>query len=180
MRRLATAALALALASTATAQEAETKKPSNMVEALAAAGLDPETKVTDGKVQVMLGQRAIIRLQPGGAPTLEEVETGRLAAALAEGEAETYKGVPANRMAFALDASAQKRQSIMKVWNGLTVPVAFEAEIAAVRQGKLMRRMTSVCAVAAGGTNLETWPDPIVAITIQKFAPPAADTPTCK
>jgi hypothetical protein len=180
MRALAIAALALGLASAASAQEGQAGRPASMVDALAAAGLDPETKVHEDRVQVMLGQRAVIRLQPGGAPTMDEVEAGRLAAALPDGEAETYKGVPANRMAFALDASAEKRHSIMKVWNGLTVPVAFEVELSAIRQGQLMRRMTSVCAVPAGGTNVETWPDPIVAITIQKFAPPAADTPTCK
>ena len=182
MRAALIAGLALGLASAAGAQTSPEAKPAagDMVEALEAAGLDPETKVEDGKVQVMLQQRAIVRLLPGGAPALEDVEAGRLGAALAEGEGETNKGVPANRMAFALDASAAKRQSVMKVWNGLTVPVAFEAEITAIRQGQLMRRMTSACAVPAGGTSLETWPDPVVAVTIQKFAPPAADTPTCK
>lgn len=178
MRRAAIAVLALSLAGAAQAQEPAAKRSDDMVDALAAAGLDPETKVENGKVQVMLQQRAIIRLAQGGEPVLADVETGRLGLALPDG-AETYKGVGANRMAFALDASPQKRQSIMKVWNGLAVPVAFETEIAAVRQGQLMRRMTSVCVVPAGGTNVETWPDPVVAVTIQKFAPPAADTPTC-
>ena len=179
MRGPAIAVLALSLAGGAQAQEPAAKRSDDMVAALAAAGLDPETKVEDGKVQVMLQQRAIIRLAPGGAPVLADVETGRLGLALPDGQAETYKGVGANRMAFALDASPQKRQSIMKVWNGMAVPVAFETEIAAVRQGQLMRRMTSVCVVPAGGTNVETWPDPVVAVTIQKFAPPAADTPNC-
>jgi hypothetical protein len=179
MRVAALAVLALGLASAAKAQDAAPNPPGDMVEALAAAGLDPETKVEDGKVQVMLQQRAVIRLLQGAVPSLEKVEVGRLGAALPKGQAETYKGVGAGRMAFALDASPEKRQSIMKVWNGLATPVAFEAEIAAVRQGQLMRRMTSVCAVPAGGTKVETWPDPIVAVTIQKFAPPSADTPTC-
>ncbi|MET3528341.1 hypothetical protein [Phenylobacterium koreense] len=179
MRAAVIAVLALSAASAASAQEAAKPPAGNMLQALEAAGLDPETKVEDGKAQVMLQQRAIIRLKPGGEPMLEDVQAGRLGLAAPEGE-ETYKGVGAGRLAFALDASQAKRQSIMKVWNGLTTPVAFEVEIAAIRQGQLMRRMAPVCAVPAGSTHVETWPDPVVAVTIQKFAPPDADTPTCK
>lgn len=182
MRRLAIAVLALSLASAAHAQEAEeapASKPPSLIEALKAAGLDPETKVEGGKLQVMQGQRAVIRVGADATPTLAEVQPGRLADALPEGHAETYKGVGAGRLAFALDASPQKRQSIMKVWNGLPRPIAIETEIAAIRQGQLMRRLIPLCSVGAGAIEVQAWPEMIVAVTITKFAEPSADTPTC-
>lgn len=182
MRRLAIAVLALSLAGAAQAQEAEEtppSKPPSLIDALKAAGLDPETKVEAGKLQVMQGQRAVIRLGADATPALGEVQAGRLADALPEGQAETYKGVGAGRLAVALDASPQKRQSIMKVWNGLPRPIAFEAEVAAIRQGQLMRRLLPMCAVEAGATEVQAWPEMVVAVTITKFAEPSADTPNC-
>lgn len=154
--------------------------PSSLVEALTAAGLDPRTKVDDaGKIQVMLGQRAVFHLNAQGAPVLDEIDAGRIGLATPDGKGETYKGVPAGHIAFALDAAPQKRQSIMKIWNGATSPAAYEAEIVAVRQGKLMRRVATICMVPAGGAGHETWPDPIVAVTLSKIADPPADKPVC-
>ena len=154
-------------------------QPAGLVEALAAAGLDPRTKVAEGKVQVMLGQRAVVHLDAQGEPLLDEIDAGRIGLATADGKGETYKGVPAGHIAFALDAAPQKRQSILKIWNGSTAPAAYEAEIVALRQGKLMRRMAAICMVPAGGAGHETWPDPIVAVTLSKLADPPADKAAC-
>ena len=183
MRLIATAAAALALASTAHAEPPEAaapKPPANLVAALQAAGLDPRTKVEGGAVQVMLGQRAVFHLNDEGKPVLNEVEAGRVDLATPNGEGETYKGPGVGKLAFALDSSPEKRQSIMKVWNGLTRPVAYEAEITAVRGGQLMKRMATICTVPAGGATHEVWPDPIVSVTLSKFAETPADKFTCQ
>lgn len=173
------ALLALALL----AQEAETPPPAApedppIVRALAAAGLEPKTKVEEGAVQVMFGQRAVLQFGADQKPVLDAVEIGRIDRA-APKDPKTYKGVPPARLAFALDAAPAERISIMKVWNGLTTPVAFEAEIVALRHGQLMRKKEALCAVPAGGAAYETWPDPLVAVTITNLSPPAPDTPAC-
>lgn len=183
MRLIAIATAALALASAAQAESPEAaapKPPAKLIEALKAAGLDPRTKVEGGSVQVMLGQRAVFHLDGEGAPVLSEVEAGRIDLATPDGEGETYKGPGAGKLAVALDASPEKRQSIMKVWNGLSRPVAYEAEVAAVRGGQLMKRMVSICTVPAGGVTHEVWPDPIVSVTLSKFAETPADKFTCQ
>ena len=180
MRVLAIALLALA--STAQAQTPDPdvqKPPTNLVEALKAAGLDPHTKVDGASVQVMLGQRAVFQLDAEGKPVMTAVEAGRIGQAVPNGD-ETYKGPGVGKLAFALDSSPEKRQSIMKVWNGLTRPVAYEAEITALRQGKLMKRMATICTVPAGGATHEVWPDPIVSVTLSKFADTPADKFTCE
>lgn len=180
MRLLAIAALAIASTAQAQTPEAEPPKPpANMVEALKAAGLDPRTKVDGVSVQVMLGQRAVVQLDGEGKPVLTAVQTGRIGTAAPDGT-ETYKGPGVGKLAFALDSSPEKRQSIMKVWNGLTRPVAYEAEITALRQGKLMKRMATICTVPAGGATHEVWPDPIVSVTLSKFAETPADKFTCE
>ena len=174
MRTLAIAALALTAAGVAQAQ-APTVPP----EALKAAGLDPQTKVEGGAVQVMSGQRAVLRLDAAGAPSLTAVEAGRIGMASADGK-ETYKGAGAGKLAFALDASLEKRQSVLKIWNGLTRPVAYEAEITALRGGKLMRKKSTICTVPAGQVGYEVWPDPVLSVTLSKFAETPADQHVCE
>lgn len=168
---------ALALAAAQEAPPAAPEQPS-LLKALEAAGLDPKTKVDGQAVQVMYGQRAVLRFD-GKQPVLDQVEIGRIDRATAPNDPKVYKGVRPNRLAFALDASSQKRVSMLKVWNGLTQPVAFEAEIVALRGGQLMKKKAPVCAVAAGGAAYETWPDPIIAITLTGLGDPPADTPAC-
>ncbi|MBT9470412.1 MAG: hypothetical protein V4514_06525 [Pseudomonadota bacterium] len=186
MRIIVIAALAAALASAAQAETpasapaAAAKPPSNLIEALQAAGLDPRTKVEGASVQVMQGQRAIFHLDAAGKPVMNGVDAGRIGLATADGKGETYKGPGAGKLAFALDSSPEKRQSIMKVWNGLARPVAYEIEITAVRQGKLMKRLATICTVPAGGATHEAWPDPIVSVTLSKFAETPADKFTCQ
>lgn len=152
-------------------------KPKTLLEALEAAGLDPHTKVANGEIQIMMGQRAMVRFDAKVGPVLEAVETGKLAAALPPGEAETYKGSGPNRLAVALDSSPARRESYMKIWNGLTVPIGFELKLSAVRNGQLMHKNVEACAVPSGKTYVETWPDPIVAVTLIKLAPAPTAAP---
>ena len=183
MRLIAFAAAIGALASAVHAETPETtapKPPANLIAALEAAGLDPRTKVEGGSVQVVLGQRAVFHLDADGKPVLNDVEAGRVDLATANGAGETYKGPGAGKLAFALDSSPEKRQSIMKVWNGLARPVAYEAEITALRRGQLMKRMATICTVPAGGATHEVWPDPIVSVTLSKFAETPADKFICQ
>ncbi len=149
---------------------AEPEKPKTLIEALAAAGFDPKTKVEGGSVQVVQGQRALFHLDAKAGPVLDKVETGKLGAALPDGQSETYKGSGAGRIGLALDASPARKQSYMKVWNGLAAPITFELELAAIRKGQLMRRKIEGCAVPAGGVHGEAWPDPIIAVTVSKVA----------
>lgn len=174
MRTLAIAGLVLALAGSAQAQA-----PSIPVEALKAAGLDPRTKVEGAAVQVMTGQRAVLRLDAQGRPGLADVETGRIGKAAPDG-AETYKGAGAGKLAVALDASVEKRQSILKVWNGLTRPVTYQAEITALRGGKLMKRLSAICTVPAGAVGYQVWPYPVISVTLSKFAETPADPQACQ
>ncbi|MBS0491463.1 MULTISPECIES: hypothetical protein [unclassified Phenylobacterium] len=175
MRGLAIAVAGIWLAAGA----AQAQMPTIPVEALQAAGLDPRTKVEGGAVQVMTGQRAVIRLDEAGRPSLDDVEAGRIGKAVADGK-ETYKGAGAGKLAFALDASVEKRQSILKIWNGLTRPVAYEAEITALRGGKLMKKMSTICTVPAGAVGYEVWPDPVISVTLTKFAETPADKHVCE
>ena len=183
MRLVALAAAVGALASAAHAETPEVtapKPPANLIAALEAAGLDPRTKVEDRTVQVVLGQRAVFHLDAEGKPVLNDVEAGRVDLATANGAGETYKGPGVGKLAFALDSSPEKRQSIMKVWNGLSRPVAYEAEITALRGGKLMKKASTICAVPAGAVGYEVWPDPVISVTLSKFAETPADQHVCQ
>jgi hypothetical protein len=175
MRTLVIAALGVTLAAGAV----QAQVPTIPVEALKAAGLDPHTKVDGGAVQVLTGQRAVVDMDDDGKLKLEDVEIGRIGMAASDGK-ETYKGAGAGKLAFALDASVEKRQSILKIWNGLTRPLAYEAEITALRGGKLMKRMSTICTVPAGAVGYEVWPDPVISVTLSKFAETPADKHVCQ
>lgn len=155
------------------------KKPPTLVEALIAAGFDPHTKLVGDAVQVMSGQRATLDVA-GGKPVLEAVETGHVDMALPDGAPDTYKAVAPGKVAFAVDGSAAKKQSFLKIWNGLSHAVSYEAELTAIRSGKLAKRKAQVCAVPGGGTNYEMWSDPIIAVTLSAVAEVADDKITCK
>jgi len=157
----------------------EPAKPKTLIEALTAAGFDPKTKVEGASVQVMQGQRALFHLDARAAPMLDGIDAGKLGAAQPEGQAETYKGSGAGRIGLALDASPARKQSYMKVWNGLAAPVTFELELAAIRKGQLMRRKLEGCAVPAGGVHSQSWPDPIIAVTVSKVALAPRDATPC-
>lgn len=172
------ASLALVAAQDAAPAPAAEPPQPGLLQALEKAGLDPRTKLQDGALQVMYGQRAVLRFD-GKTPAIDLVEIGRIDRATTPADPKSYKGVRPNRLAFAVDASTQKRISMLKVWNGLTRPVAYEAEIVALRRGQLMKKKEPVCAVAAGGAAYQTWPDPIIAVTLTGLGEPPADTPAC-
>ena len=169
----------LALALSAVCGAAAAQMPDIPLEALKAAGLEPESGVSGGRLQVMTGQRAVVALNAAGGPERVEVQTGRIGKAAPDGE-ETYKGARPETVAVALDASVERRQSILKLWNGLTRPLVYEAEITALRGGKRMKKMTTACMVPAGAVVYDAWPDPIVAVTLSSFAAPTAEQPACK
>lgn len=150
------------------------------LKALEAAGLDPKTKLEGGALQVMVGQRAILGFDAAKHPALLDVEAGRIEQGAKAGDPEIWKGVGPNRLGLALDASPQKRLSMIKVWNGMTYPVAFDVEIVALRKGQLMRKKEPICAVSAGGAAYQSWPDPVIAVTVSSLGEPPADTPACK
>ena len=198
MIRLLILSAALALAHPAFAQDAPVKtapaappplaggpaaarptKPPTLVEALIAAGFDPHTKLVSDTAQVMSGQRATLNVADGKL-SLEAVETGHVDMALPDGTPDTYKPVEPGKVAFAVDGSAAKKQSFLKIWNGLPHAVSYEAELTAIRSGKLAKRKAHVCAVPGGSTNYEMWADPIIAVTLSKVAEVADDKITCK
>jgi hypothetical protein len=176
---MALALLAALLTQAEATSAAPAPSPPPFLQALEAAGVDPKTKVDGDAVQVMFGQRAVVRLDEGAHPHLDAVEVGRIDRA-APADAKAFRGVGAGKLAFALDASAEKRVSMLKVWNALTQPIAFEAEVTALRGGKLMKKKEAACAVPAGGAAYTSWPDPIVAVTLTGIAPSSADTPACE
>lgn len=177
MRRALGLLLAVVLAAPAAAQDKPA--PKSLPEALAQAGLDPKTKAEGETLQVMLGQRAVFHLD-GAKPAIESVDLGKLALAQPKGKAETYKAPPAGKLAMALDASAEKHQSILKVWNGTDKPVIYKAELVALRGGKLMRRHAVICPVLPGAANHETWNDPLLAVRVTGFAETSPDDLTCR
>ncbi|MBP7650048.1 MAG: hypothetical protein KA085_05765 [Phenylobacterium sp.] len=154
-------------------------KPPTLVEALIAAGFDPHTKLIGDAVQVMSGQRATLDVAEGKL-TLDAVDTGHVDMALPDGTPDTYKPVAPGKVAFAVDGSAAKKQSFLKIWNGLAHAVSYEAELTAIRGGKLAKRKAQVCAVPGGGTNYEMWSDPIIAVTLSRIAEVPDDKINCK
>lgn len=155
------------------------KKPGSLVEALIAAGFDPHTKLAGESVQVMSGQRAVLDIE-SGKPVLEAVETGHVDMALPDGAPDSYKPLADGKVAFAVDGSAARKQSFLKVWNGRPHAVGYLAEITALHEGKLARRMAQVCAVPGGSTNYEMWSDPVIAVTLSKIAEIPDDKITCR
>ncbi|MBR7619003.1 hypothetical protein JKL49_06335 [Phenylobacterium sp. 20VBR1] len=155
------------------------KRPGSLVEALIAVGFDPHTKLVGESVQVMSGQRATLDIA-GDKPVLVAVETGHVDMALPDGTPDTYKLLAPGKVAFAVDGSAAKKQSYLKIWNGRPHAVGYLAEITAIREGKLAKRMAQVCAVPGAGTNYEMWPDPVIAVTLSKIAEIPDDKITCK
>lgn len=154
-------------------------RPPTLVEALIAAGFDPHTKLVGDTVQVMSGQRATLSVTEGKL-VLDGVETGHVDMALPDGTPDTYKPLAPGKVAFAVDGSAAKKQSFLKIWNGLAHAVSYEAELTAIRSGKLAKRKAQVCAVPGGGTNYEMWSDPIIAVTLSQIAEVPDDKITCK
>jgi len=160
------AALALALTAAAAAQAAE-PPPSAVPRSLT---FEPKTQVDGAILQVVFGDRALFRLDDGGLPVLDSVEKGQLAAAHPPGAArETFAAPGPGLIGAALDGSAEKQASVLKVWNRLDHPVQYAA-ILLVLHGQTLRPMAvPVCPVPAGGVRTESWPAPVVAVGLSRF-----------
>ena len=133
---------------------------------------DPKTKV-DGKVlQVVFGERALFRVDDSGQPVLDSVEKGSLAAAHPAGAVqETYAPPGPGVIAVALDGSAEKQATVLKVWNRTGHALEYRA-IALVLHGQsLSPGIAPTCPVPAGGVRTETWPAPVVAVGLGGFKP---------
>lgn len=146
---------------------------------------DPKTKVDGPALQVILGERAVFRIDEAGMPKLDSVEAGKLVAAHPAGAvSETFTSPGAGRLAAALDGSAERRATALKVWNGLDYPVDYSAVALTLRNGEtLTPTRVTVCAVKPGETRTEVWPAPVVAVGLMGFKRAGADAaarPACK
>ncbi len=146
---------------------------------------DPKTKVDGPALQVVLGERAVFRLAADGLPRLDSVETGKLVAAHPAGTVRETFGAPGGgRMAAALDGSAERRATALKIWNGLDYPVDYNAVALVLRAGEsLTPTRVAVCAVKPGETRTEVWPSPVVAVALMGFkraGPDAAARAACR
>jgi hypothetical protein len=131
-------------------------------------------------LQVVFGDRAVFHLDEKGAPVLDTVEKGPLALAHPAGAVkEAFEAPGAGKLAVALDGSAEKQASYLKIWNGLDHPVLYHAGILAYVGGKLTPMTVKVCAAPAGGTSDQTWPMPVAAVAVANFTAAAGDN-TCQ
>jgi hypothetical protein len=175
-----TLAAALAQAATPSAAPAKTPPPKGAAPSKAsppakAAGqslsFQPKTLVEGQTLQVILGQRAVFTLGDNGRPFIEKVEEGKLAAAHAAGKAtETFEAPGQGLVAAALDGSAEKRATVLKVWNGRSEPLDFRAVALVMHAGKTLKPTpVPICAVPPGQVKTYTWPAPIVAVGLARF-----------
>ena len=142
--------------------------------------VEQKTLVQGGTLQVVIGQRALFRLDDKGLPVLAKVEQGQLAEAHPEGAVtETFEPPPAGQIAAALDGSAEKRATVLKIWNETAKPLDYSAIALIMRQGKVTPEPAPICAVAPRSVRTETWPRPVVAVGLQRFKQTAA-TKACK
>jgi hypothetical protein len=134
--------------------------------------IEQKTAVQGETLQVVLGQRALFRLDDKGLPVLDKVEEGQLTAAHPEGTVtETFEPPPAGQIAIALDGSAEARATILKVWNQTDKAIDYRAIALVMHQGKVTPTPAPVCAVAAGAVRTETWRRPVVAVGLGRFKP---------
>jgi hypothetical protein len=152
----------------------EAKTAPAAVAAAKALTVEQKTLVEGGTLQIVLGQRALFRLDSKGLPVLDKVEEGQLAAAHPEGAVtETFEPPPRGQIAVALDGSAEVRATILKVWNETEKPVDYAAIALVMRQGKVAPAPAPVCAVPPRSVRTETWPRPVVAVGLTRFKQPA-------
>lgn len=180
-RFVVAAALAALLVQSAAAQNAPSRVSLKDLHAApsAASGVEPlsvvdtafdrATKVEGEVLQVIFRERAVFRLE-GQTPILLAAEKGQLAAAHPEGTVtDSFNPPEPGTLAVALDGSAEKAASYLRIWNGLDYPVAYRAILVTFRGGKLVARPAKVCAAPAKGARYEIWPQPVVAVALSKF-----------
>ena len=131
---------------------------------------DPHTRTDGETLQVILGQQASFRLDDHGQPVLDAVTDGRLADAHPEGTvAETFAAPAPGLLAAALDGSAEKRATVLKVWNGLDHPIELRVIGLMLRSDVLTPVPLAICPIPAGGVRSQSWPAPIVAVGLARF-----------
>ncbi|RAK58001.1 hypothetical protein [Phenylobacterium deserti] len=165
-------ALLLAAQAAPAAKPAAAKPPSM--------SFQPKTMVEAGALQVVLGERAVFHLQ-NGAPVVDQVEKGKLAIAHPEGAVtETFAAPGDGKLAAALDGSAEKRASSLKIWNGTAEPVSYRAVVLVLKGPQTVEpRPVLVCSVKPGETWVETWPAPVVAVGMSAFKTGAGENKPC-
>lgn len=137
--------------------------------------VEQKTMVDGDTLQIVLGTRAVFRLDDKGLPVLAKVEEGKLADAHPPGAVtETFEPPAEGELAVALDGSAEARATVMKVWNQTGKAVGYNAIALIMRQGKVAPTPAPVCDVSAGGVRTEKWPRPVVAVGLQHFKPAAS------
>jgi hypothetical protein len=178
-----TAILALALAAQTPAAKGVTPSKAAPGPKAAAQSLpfQPKTMVDGETLQVILGQRAVFTVGDNGRPALEKVEEGKLAEAHPTGQVkESFKAPGQGLVAAALDGSAEKKATTLKVWNGGGQPLDFRAVALVLRGQKLTPMPVNICAVPAGQVRSQSWPAPIVAVGLARFTAKSDDTTACK
>ncbi|MDZ4374269.1 MAG: hypothetical protein U1C74_22990 [Phenylobacterium sp.] len=156
----------------------EVREPPPVAAAPTSLTIQQKTLVQGETLQVVLGQRALFRLDDKGLPVLAEVEEGKLAAAHPEGAVtETFAPPPDGMIAVALDGSAAVRATILKVWNQTDRALDYSAIALIFRQGNVVPAAAPTCAVAAGDVRTETWKRPVVAVGLSRFNSSATARP---
>lgn len=156
----------------------ETRTAPAAVAAAKSLTVEQKTLVQGETLQVVLGQRAVFRLDDKGLPVLTRVEEGKLAAAHPEGEVtEAFEPPAEGEFAVALDGSAEVRATILKVWNQTGQALDYGAIALIMRQGKVTPLPAPVCAVPARAIRTETWKRPVVAVGLTRFRPTATARP---
>jgi len=130
------------------------------------------TMIQGETLQVVLGQRAIFHLDDKGLPVLDRVETGKLAEAHPEGEViESFEPPADGQIAVALDGSAEKRASVLKIWNATGKALDYAAIALIPRQGQISPEPAPVCDVSAQSLRTQIWPRPVLAVGLMRFKP---------
>ena len=150
---------------------AEEKTAPAAVAAAKSLTFEPRTKVDGDTLQIVLGQRALFRLDDKGLPVLDKVEEGQLAAAHLAGKVtESFQPPPDGQIAVALDGSSEARATVLKVWNRTDKVFDYRAVALVMQQGKLAALPTPpLCAVGPRTVHMETWRRPIVAVGLGRF-----------
>lgn len=136
-----------------------------------ALSFQPKTMADGETLQVILGQRALFRLDDRGWPVLFKVEEGKLADAHPPGAVtETFAPPPEGQIAVALDGSAEKRATVLKIWNRTGKPLDYRALALLVNRDKYTPiPVPPSCSVGPRSVHVESWPRPIVAVGLSRF-----------
>lgn len=176
------AILALAMAAPAEPVSTAPKAPKAGAPAAQPLSFKPETLVDGETLQIVLGQRALFRLDDRGQPVLFKVEKGQLAAAHPDGAVkETFAPPPDGQIAAALDGSAEKRATVLKIWNRTDKPLDYRAMALILnKENKLTPSPAPVsCSLPPRSVHIETWRAPIVAVGLGRFKE-AVTTKACQ